>query len=310
MKKIILIFAAVMLALIFCFGAGAASSQMAMVPFDATWVLHADVQRYVSSVMYKQLSDDADVAKMREKAGKFFEKFRIDPARDLTSVTVFGRGESEEEPVVAISGNLDKTYLLGLLKTASSQKEIPYGKYTIYCWDNDHCGVFATERLVLISEKEENIRWALDALDGKIKNISVSPLVSRLEKESPNAIVLAAATNISGMVGKRENPVMLSKMRTAALSLMEVGSVVDLKIDIGTESAQVAKEIEQAIRGIIAIVNLQLTNADVQTLTQSINIVLEGEKVKINASYPISKLVELLKKRHFSIEEFGPFDNF
>jgi hypothetical protein len=314
MKKIIIIFAALFLAMMLCFGAEVWTFQMSMVPADASWVLHVDVQRYISSVMFKQLSDETKVARLREKAGNFFEKFRIDPMKDLTSITVFGRGEPEEEPVVAISGNFDKPYLLGLLKTASSQKEIPYGKYIIYGWDNDHYGVFATEKLILISEKEENVRQALDTLDRKIKNISASPLLTRLEKESPNAIVLAAATNISGMVGKRESPVMLSKIRTAALSIAEIGEVVNLKLDISAESAQVAKEIEQAIRGLIAVVNLQLPDADVQTLTQSINIALEGEKVKIDASYPITKLVELLKKRgsltHFSFEDFAPFDNF
>jgi hypothetical protein len=314
MKKIIVIFAAVILALMLFFGAGVSPLRMSMVPADASWVLHLDIEKYASSATFKLLSDEAAPARMQRRAGKFFEKFRIDPMKDLRTITVYGKGEPNEEPLVAISGNFDKAYLLSLLKTESSQKEIPYGKHTIYNWDNDHFGVFATDSLIFISQREENIKSALDAMGGKIKNISSSPLVARLNKESPNAIVLAAATDISGLIGKHEGPVILSKMRTAAFSIAEIGEAVDMKLDIAAESAPVAKEMEQAFRGLIAIVNLQLSSTDVQAFTQSINIALDGEKVRIDASYPIAKLVDLLKKHdafpHISIEEFDPLSDF
>jgi hypothetical protein len=314
MKKIIIILVAITLALVLGLGAEVSSLQLSMIPSDALWVLHLDVEKYAVSQLCKVLSDEGD-AGIHHQAGQALEKFRIDPLKDLKSITIFGRGEANEEPVVAISGNFDKAYLLGLLKTASSQKEIPYGKHTIYSWENNEFGVFATDNLIFFSEKQDNIQAALDALDGKIKDISSSPLLARIKKESPEAIVTAAAADISGITGEREKPGILSKMRTAACSIAEKGEAISLKLDIAAESAQVAKELEQAVRGLIAIANLQLAETkEVEDILKNINIALDGEKVRIDLNYPTAKLVDLLKKHeampHAALKKFAALPGF
>jgi len=314
MKKIVVILIAT-LALIMClFAAGSAigdtTPQMSLVPADALWVLHFNMEKFTSSVMFKMLTEEGGLAALQRKGGEFVQKLKIDPFKDIQNVTVFGRGKEDEEPVVAVSGRFDKSYLLGLVKTETTHKEIPYGKHTIYNWDSDEFGVFASDNLILISEKEGEIKMALDAMEGKIQNILKSPLFGRLIDESRTAILVAATNDLSGLAGSRGGPVMLTKMRNAAGSLSEVGELMSIKINIGTESAQVAKEIEQAIRGLIAIVNLQVKDADALALTQSINIAVDGESVRVDAAYPTLKLVQILKKRgalpHLSLDKFGP----
>ena len=314
MKKIVVILIAT-LALIMClFAAGSAigdtTPQMSLVPADALWVLHFNMEKFTSSVMFKMLTEEGGLAALQRKGGEFVQKLKIDPFKDIQNVTVFGRGKEDEEPVVAVSGRFDKSYLLGLVKTETTHKEIPYGKHTIYNWDSDEFGVFASDNLILISEKEGEIKMALDAMEGKIQNILKSPLFGRLIDESRTAILVAATNDLSGLAGSRGGPVMLTKMRNAAGSLSEVGELMSIKINIGTESAQVAKEIEQAIRGLIAIVNLQVKDAEALALTQSINIAVDGESVRVEAAYPTLKLVQILKKRgalpHLSLDKFGP----
>jgi len=314
MRKLVVILIAT-LALIMClFAAGSAArdtdSQMSLIPADALWVLHLNMERFTSSVMFKTLSEEGGLAKMQNKGGQFLQKLKIDPLRDIQNVTVFGRGKEDEDAVVAISGNFDKSYLLGLIKSEETRKEIPYGKHTIYNWDSDEFGVFATDNLILLSENEGGIKLALDAMAGKVQNILKSPSFARLLDESRSAIVVAATNDLSGLAGERGGPVMLTKMRNAAGSLTEVGEMVALKIDIGTESAQVAKEIEQAIRGLIAIVNLQIKDAEALALTQNINIAVDGESVRIEAAYPIAKFIQVVKKRsalpHLSLDKLSP----
>jgi hypothetical protein len=268
------------------------------------------MEKFTSSVMFKMLTEEGGLAAMQRKGDEFLRKLKIDPLKDIQNVTVFGRGKEDEDAVVAVSGNFDKSYLLGLVKTETTRKEIPYGKHTIYNWDSDEFGAFATDHLILLSEKETGIKLALDALEGKAKNILTSPLFARVLNESRSAIIVAAANDLSGLAGERGGPVMLTKMRNAAGSLTEVGEMVTLKIDIGTESAQVAKEIEQAIRGLIAIVNLQIKDADTLTLTQNINIAVDGESVRVEAAYPTIKFIQLIKKRaalpHVSLDKLSP----
>jgi hypothetical protein len=323
MKKaaLIMFLTVAALALLPCLGAAAAEPsglQMAIVPADAVWVLHLDMEKLASSALFKMLTEAGGGPDIQQKAGEFFEKFKMDPFKDLKAVTVFGRGEAGEEPVVAVSGNFDKAHLLGLLKADSSHKETPYGKYTLYSWQDKHFGVFVNDNLALITEKEEDIKSALDAVDGKAKNISSSPLVSRLQKESANAIAVGAVADVAGLTGERkgaaashEKPAILAKMQSATGAISEIGEKLSLKIEIVAASVQVAKDIEQAVRGMIALVNLQFTDSDAQLLTQSINVKVDGERVRIDASYPTAKLMEIIKGRkafvHGSLNNFQPF---
>jgi hypothetical protein len=290
--------------------AGASPLQMSLVPADALWVIHFDMERFTSTVMFKTLMDEEGAARMERRADELSQKFHINLQKDIKGITLYGLGKGDEDAVVAVSGTFDKAYLLGLLKMDTKHTESMYGKHTIYGWDGDHFGVFATDNLVLLSERQANVQSALDVLDGKIKAVSGSSPIAQIMKESPNSIMAAAATDISGMLGGGEKAVMLSKMKTAALSVSEIGDITSLKASVGAESGQVAKELEQAIRGLIAIANLQLTDADAQLITQSIKIYVDGENVRIDASYPTLKLVELLKKRgafpHIALDRFSP----
>ena len=314
MRKFIVILIAT-LALIMCvFASGSACGgtevQMAVVPSDALWVLHLNMGKLTSSVMFKMLTEESGLSEMQRKGDHFLRKLKIDPLKDIQNITIFGRGIDDEDAVVAMSGNFDKSYLLGLVKASTTHKEIPYGKHIIYNWDSDEFGAFAADNLILLSENEGSIKLALDAMEGKVKNIMKSPQFGRLIDESRSAILVAATNDLSGLAGSRGGPVMLTKMRKAAGSLTEVGELMNIKIDISTESAQVAKEIEQAVRGLLAIVSLQVKDAEALALTQKINIAVDGESVRFDAAYPTLQLVQLMKKRghlpHVSLDKLGP----
>jgi hypothetical protein len=307
MKKAALVTFLTVVALVLfpCLGAAAGPSdlQMSIVPADALWVLHLDMEKLTSSALFKMLTEAGGGPDIQQKTGEFFEKFKMDPFKDIKAVTVFGRGEAREEPVVAVSGNFDKAHLLGLLKADPSHKETPYGKYTLYSWKNKHFGVFVNDNLVLITENEKDIKSALDAVDGKAKNISASPLVARLQKESANAIATFAVADIAGLTGERKGaaasramPAILSKMQSATGSISETGDKLNLKFEIGAASDQVAKDIEAAVRGVIALVNLQFTDSDAQLITRGINVKVDGEKVRIDASYLVPELTKIIRE--------------
>jgi len=301
MKKIIIFltafFLAVALGLIAAPAGAVASDQLSAVPADAQWALYIDVQRLTSSAMFKALSGENEMTKIQGKADEFFGKLRIDPKKDLKGVTVFGRGKRDEDAVVALSGKFDRAHLTGLIKAETSHKEIPYGKYTIYCWGSDEFGAFADDNLIVLGENEQTLKSALDALEGK-KRDAAPPLLATVLKESPNAIMVFGVNNISGMLGEHESPVILSKMKGAAGSIAESGENLSFQVNISAESAQVAKDVEQAIRGLIAIANLQLKESDAQAFAQAVRIAVDGESVRINAAYPMSKLLGFIHGVH------------
>jgi hypothetical protein len=301
MKKIILILTAFILAvalgLIAAPGPAVATDQLSVVPADAQWALYIDVQRLTSSAMFKALGGEQEMGKIRGKTDPFFAKLRIDPEKDLKGVTVFGRGKQDEDAVVALSGKFDRAHLIGLIKAETSHKEIPYGKHTVYSWDDDEFGAFADDDLILLGENEQSLKSALDALEGR-KRDAAPPLLAGVLKDFPNAIMVFGVDSISGLLGEEhDKPVILTKMKSAYGALAEAGENFSLEVSIGAESDQVAKDVEQAIRGLIAIANLQLKASDAQAFAEAIKIAVDGKNVRINAAYPLNKLVGLLHSK-------------
>lgn len=308
MKKAILILTALILALALGLIAAPAdraeSPQTSVVPPDVQWAFHIDMQKLTSSTLFKGLLEEKGPAKMKGKADQLLGKLKIDPMKDLKGITVFGRAKKDEDAVVALKGKFDKAHLLGLIKAKESHKEVPYGKSTIYSWDGDDFGAFAADDLILLSESEEAIKLALDALEKNKKDVSAFPFLARTMKDSPNAIFVAAVNSISGLVGEKGKPVILSKMRQASGAISESGENVNFKVSIAAESAQVARDVEQAIRGLIAMANLQMADAEAQSFAQSIKIVVDGENVRIDASYPASKLMGLARGKAKNLSFF------
>jgi len=300
MKKIVLLLTALCLALaIGLFAAPAAappSEQIAVVPAEAQWALFVDVQKLMASSMFKALGGEDKLFKIQGKTDQLFAKLRMDPKKDLKGVTVFGLGKKDEEAVVALSGKFDKAHLIGLVKAETSHQEIPFGKHTIYKWDDDEFGVFAADDLVILGENEKAIKSALETLEGRSRD-AVPPLLSRVMKDSPNALIVFGVNDVPGLIGEHDSPVILSKMKGAEGSIGESGENLKLDVSILAESAQVAKDVEQAIRGLMAIANLQLKDSEAQAFVDAVQIAVDGQNVRIKAAYPLSKLLGVVERK-------------
>jgi hypothetical protein len=300
MKKIVLLLTALCLALALGLVASPAaarpSEQMAIVPAEAQWALFVDVQKLVSSSTFKALGGEGKWAKVKDKTDEKLAKLRIDPMKDLKGVTVFGLGKEDEDAVVAISGKFDKAHLISLIKAETTHQEIAFGKYTIYKWDDDELGVFAADDLVILGENEKAIQSALETLEGRSRD-TVPPLLSRVMKDSPNALVVFGVNNVPRLIGEHDSPVILSKMKGAEGAIEESGENLKLDLSILAESAQVAKDVEQAIRGLMAIANLQLKESEAQAFIDAVQIAVDGQNVRIKAAYPMSKLLGLVKSK-------------
>lgn len=300
MKKIILFLTAFLLALTLGLIGGSpardASLQLSAIPADAQWALYVDVPKLTSSAMFKALVDEGEMAKIQGKTDPFFAKLRIDPLKDLKGVTVFGLGKEDEDAVVALSGRFDRAHLTSLIKAETSHKEIPFGKQTIYSWDDDEFGAFAADDLILLGENEQAIKSALEAMEGR-KRDAAPPILTNALKESPGAIIVFGVNSIPGLLGEHDSPVILTKMKSAGGSLTEIGENLKLELNILAETAQVAKDVEQAIRGLIAIANLQLQAEDAKAFAEAVKIAVDGENVRINAAYPLNKVFHLLRAK-------------
>lgn len=301
MKKTIIILVAILLALILAPAIRGTSLQKSIIPADTEWILHFDMEKYTSTQLNGMIMKEEGTSKIKKKSEKFARKYKVDLLKDIKGITIYGKGTGDEKAVVCINGKFDRNYLLSLLTEETSYSEIPYGKYIIYNWEEDF-GTFVSDQLILLSEDEEAIKTSLDAISGKEKNITSSPLISSLNEIPPDAFLMAAVGDISSITKKREKPVILKKMGKAVFSITEKQENLALKLNFDVKSLEDAEQIEQIIRGLIAMVNMHQEEKDSKLrLSKSIKVTTKDKKVQLELIYPTVDLVEMtLGKRKIS----------
>ena len=294
MKKAIIILVTIILAMFFCCELMASSLQKSIVPAEANWVIHFDLEKFMSTQIGDHLIHQEDALGFGKKNSKFHKKYKINLLEDIDGITVFGLENNEENIVACLQGNFDRNYLLGLLEEEESHKEIPYGRYTIHNWDRDEYGVFAGERLVLMGPSEEAIKLALDVMAGKKANISDSPMNEYLKELPANAFMAMMAKDISSLARGKSKVFIIKKTESAMLSLAEIKDNLNIRLNFTVKTLEDAKNMENVLRGLISLANMQLEEIKAGfTVPEDITIATKGKKVYVDMNYPSKALVDI-----------------
>ena len=297
MRKIILLVLVFMLFVLSPGVAEAVSFKTEFIPENTQWLLHFDMEKFASTRLFGLLSaKNYDNISSVFKA-KMLEKFGIDPARDITGITIFGTTEDKEKAVVSITGNLHKDTLLGLVKEVKDHKENRHGKHTIYRWDRDQAGVFASDNLLLIGKDENAIKDALDVIAGKKKSIKKTKMMSYLSEMPKGAFLKVVVDNIASIAGTKQ-PLLLQKTGMVFFAALEKNEDLNLKLKMATDKAETAKNIEQIVRGFTAMAKMQLNGKEgkehVWKVLEALSITVKGNIVELGLSYPSEALVSVL----------------
>ena len=295
MKKAVVLFLTVLLVLMFCCQLKASSLQKSIVPAEALWVVHVDLIKFKASRLGDIVLNEIDALGLKDKIGHFKKQFKMDLLNDIEGVTAIGLGKDEEDIVVCLKGNINKDFLLGLLGMEDSHQEIPYGKYTLHNWDKDEFGAFVDDDLVLIAHNKNALMRVLDVISGKKADISSSSLMAYLKKVPSNAFVSAMVKDISAIAKGETKVFIFKKMKSALLTLAEVKENLDLRLDFMVDTIEDANNIENAIKGLIALANMHLSEEDsALRIPKNIVISTKKNKVQIELVYPTDDLVNIL----------------
>lgn len=293
MRKAVVILVAVLLAVFFSCQLRAATIQKSVIPAEAVWMIHFDLEKFASTRIGEHLLSEEGSTGLKKKNAQFRKKYQIDLLEDINDITVFGLGADEEQIVACLRGNFNQKLLLGLLEEEGSHREIPYGKYTIHNWDDDEYGVFADEHLALMGPDEDALKLTLDVIAGKRKNISSSPMNAYLKEIPSDTFFAALIDDISSLAKGASKVFIIKKTESASLSLMEKGENLNLRLNFSAKTLEDAKNMENVIRGLIALVNMQLEEKKTGIkVPEDINISTEGKKVRVEMNYPSKALMD------------------
>jgi hypothetical protein len=278
----------------FCCEIMATNLQKSIIPAEASWVIHFDLEKFAATQIGNHLLTEEDALGLGKKNDNFLKKYKINLKEDIDGITVFGIGKGERNIVACLQGNFDRNYLLGLLDAEDSHKEIPHGQYTIHNWDGDEYGVFAGENLALMGPSEEAIKLALDVIAGKKANIASSPMNEYLKEIPSNAFLAALANDISSLAGSKSKMFIIKKTESAMFSLAEIKENFNIRLNFTVKTLEDAQNMENVLRGLISLANMQLEEMKTKfKVPEDVVIATKGKKVYVEMNYPSKALLDI-----------------
>jgi len=274
----------------------ASTLQKSIIPEDADWVIHFDVEKFSSTRFGDQLLNNENIFGLTQKNVQFHDKYQIDILKDINGVTVYGFGKDEENTIVCLRGNFDQAYLLGLLAEEDSHKEIQHNNFTIHVWDHHEFGAFVEDNLALIAQNETAIKKALDVIAGKKANITTSSLMSYMNEIPSNVFFTALARDISELAEHDTDVFIFKKTESALFTLAEEKEDINLRLNFSVKTLEDAKNMESVIRGLVSLAKMQMEEAqrDILLPLEEIGISTEGKKIQVELFYPVQELIDIV----------------
>ena len=293
-------FAAVLVVLLMVSGrAGADPVDAKNVAQDAKWYLHLDFAAAKGTVLYSTVLEavrarfplDDTLAQVKAFLG-------VDPLADITGVTVYNTSFEKDVAAVLLHGQITPGPIQAALSNNPDYKETAYNKHTILSWtdnnDGKHkTGCFYAPGLVVMADREETLRMAVDVLDG------AKPGGSALVK-GPAA---AAGTFLYGsadLAASEDRKVgqLLSNTEAATASVGEVDGKATVTLRLTAKSAETAGQIMKMADGLIAFGTLA-TSRDYPTaagLLKEVRVTNDGTHITAMFTHDSKTVVETLKK--------------
>jgi hypothetical protein len=182
------------------------------VPADARYVIHLDMDAARPTQLWDAIDDrlvgnEAFGAKM----GQFEMGSGMHFPRDLHDVTVYGRAAGDAAAVVVVHAKMSREQLMAALQFANNYSSDLFGQYEIASWDDDNRPLFAAFHdgaTLVIARDEDNVKSALDVMDGKAPRLAPGDALAAGAKQP--ALLYVAATDLPSLTppGARPNPVL------------------------------------------------------------------------------------------------------
>ncbi len=274
--------------------------QKALVPDDAKWLLHLDVDNFRdakvgSLVMNKMLA--APLAKLKSE-------MKVDGQlifQKLHSITVFGtdfKTGPQANGVLLLSGDEEMQKIVEgflaaqILQNANGPfKKLQQDPFPLYTLQGQ---IFLSPRLaghVVVSKSRQQIEGVRDLLARTTKQ-EANGAFSGYAKVANSFFFLAVAEGFNENASLPPQAKILKMADGARIVLGEKGELLFLNLALKAKDTEVIQQIGQVIEGMKAVVALgQSENKELLELVQSIKVSPSDKIVSVNVEYPLAKVM-------------------
>lgn len=309
MKKAFVILIVVLMAFLLLGELTASTLPKSLIPADAEWVVHLDMTKFKSTQIGNLLIQEKKGG-IKKKAKAFYKQTSIDLLKDVDGITIYGLGKEKQQTVMCLKGNFDKEFLLGLLEDVDTHREIAYNNHIIHKWNHSEYGLFVGEDLIFLAWNEDAMKVALDVVDSNSEKISSSSLKFYVDQIPGNAFFTALVKDISALAGYSSKAVILQKAGSGMITLTEIDEILNMQIDATTQTPKDAANMEQIVRGLMAMAQMQFEESyEGMNLSEIVRVSTNSNKVKIELNHPSDEIFKIITGRKMeSIFSMGDFD--
>lgn len=219
------------------------------IPAEAQWYLHGDL-----TGLRKTNTGGFLLAQIRKDKADTIDEietlFGFDPLEDLTGITLFGTGKSDEI-AITLTGEFARAQLEEVIVQADDYNFSISGTTKIHSWDDNgrtqHAG-FHNNDTIVISQQKELLELALDVLAGKKPSFKAD--LTPPSKES----ILVGYANIQNIeIPLDEGSHIVRKADSIFMTLGENQNRLVANMVISTDSEQMASRMMHALAGLVSL---------------------------------------------------------
>lgn len=287
--------------------ANAGPLQRADVIADPVWVLHVDCDALKQTSLGKALLAELDKPEAQKKFAAMKAVFNVDPRKDLHGVTLYGAAKSEADGVVVAYADFDAARLVTLVEANKDYESTKHGAHTIHSWIDEKkkekdgvkprtYGAIYKGKVLIIGQKETRVAEALDVMDKSKPNLTTSTQFARLGADTERGFIIGAARKLD-LPGNDPGATVLKQSKAFWLNVGESQGRAEAKLSLEAEDAEVARQMGDVCRGLVAIMTLQKDKPEAVKLAQGLAISQEERTVSARLSLPAEDVVTMIKAK-------------
>jgi hypothetical protein len=280
----------------------------AMIPADARWLAHVDVQGMFNSTLFKTLQglepdldfhNNPDVAELRQMLG-------FDPFAEVKSVTAYGLPRDEEAAVIMIRTSAAAESAFSLLEQHLDRRQTSMGGVDMQHWSEGHGDDMYTymarkegsdARLLLVAGHAHDLAMGVNALRGEIDSLADEPGLNT--SAGPGVLAMVSASGRLAELGHDPEAERIAKMvESIQASLSENDGVLAVAVSVTAKNAADAMAARQMIQGGLAFVGLMARNepeaAPILPLIDSLEVQTHGNTLSLRIERHVDDLVALI----------------
>lgn len=281
-----------------------------LIPADARWLAHVDVEAFLGSTLWQAIRAEPELARELESGlEEARAEFGFDPLQLVKAVTAYGTSENPEEAVAVLVVSDAADGLLAKLREQPIYSAQQIGGHAVDVWSQgDDESVFChvrefegiSNRLVFLSDSSERLMHGIGVLEGRVKDITQATDVHVAAKPLKNTFVyFETSEDIPGMGQVEQISAVAALAQGLRFELGEAAGQLFIDLSVTTLNAKDAQNVHSVLQGATALLNLVMPQeipAEVRDLVRNLHFGINGNQVGIEFRHDSRELLRIVKR--------------